>query len=433
MSANLRKPEFLRLIFTDLLGHTRSIEVGMNRLDEVVKHGLVIDGSSVPGYALVNESDLLLLPESATPTPQSWDPAAAFIMCGVYETSGDPHPRDPRNILRRVATKAAEMGFQLKVGCELEFFTLNREDNGRVIPFDNGGYFCSQPADGSLDLRRDVIRTLNTLHIPTTSHHHEVANGQHEIGLNYRTAVTAADDIMLSRTVISEIAYRQGLIATFMPKPFTDQNGSGMHLHQSLWGLDGSRNLFTSETTGDISLLATHYVGGLLEHATTLAAVVAPTVNSYKRLVPGFEAPTRVAWGYKNRSTMVRVPHFNGSAKAARIELRCPDATSSPHLVIAAMLAAGLDGISKKIEPPLPTDEDLFEGTSDTESLPGSLELALKTLEKSDAMREFLGSSVVDTLVKMRRKEWKDYVKSTGDPGHSEITSWEIDRYLHVN
>jgi glutamine synthetase len=433
MTTEPRKPEFLRLIFTDLLGHTRSIEVGMNRLEEVVKHGLVIDGSSVPGYASVNESDLLLLPERATPTLQPWDPAAAFIMCSVHETSGKAHPRDPRNILQRVAKKAAEMGFQLKVGSELEFFTLNRHTDGSVMPHDSGGYFCSQPADGSLDLRRDIIRTLNSLHIPTTSHHHEVANGQHEIGLHYRTAVTAADNIMLSRTVISEIAYRQGLIATFMPKPFPDKNGSGMHLHQSLWGLDGSRNLFTSETTGNISSLATHYVGGLLEHATTLAAVFAPTVNSYKRLVPGFEAPTRVAWGYKNRSTMVRVPHFNGSEKAARIELRCPDTTSSPHLVIAVMLAAGLDGITRKLEPPSPTEEDLFESDSDIKSLPGSLEMALTSLESSVAMREILGESVVDKLVEIRRKEWKEYVKSTGNPGSLEITSWEIDRYLHVN
>ncbi|MFW9793242.1 MAG: glutamine synthetase family protein [Candidatus Thorarchaeota archaeon] len=433
MSTDLKHPEFLRLIFTDLLGHTRSIEVGMDRLEEVVKYGLVIDGSSVPGYALVNESDLLLFPESATPTLQAWDSAAAFIMCRVHETSGNPHPRDPRNILHRVATKAAEMGFQLMVGSELEFFTVGRDTEGSVAPLDSGGYFCSQPADGSLELRRDIIRTLNSIQIPTTSHHHEVANGQNEIGLQYKTATTAADNIMLSRTVISEIACKKGLIATFMPKPFPDKNGSGMHLHQSLWGLDGSRNLFTSDTSSSISPLAVHYVGGLLEHATTLAAIVAPTVNSYKRLVPGFEAPTRVAWGYKNRSTMVRVPHFNGSAKAARIELRCPDATSSPHLVIAAMLAAGLDGICRKVEPPSPTEKDLFEGETETESLPGSLELALMCLDTSKIMRETLGDSVVDTLVKMRRKEWNDYVKATGNPGTSEITSWEIDKYLHVN
>lgn len=433
MSIDLKKPEFLRLIFTDLLGYTRSIEVGMNRLEEVVKHGMVIDGSSVPGYASVNESDLLLIPGCATPTPQPWDPSAAYIICGVHETSGKPHPRDPRHILRRVVTKAAEMGFQLMAGSELEFFTVSRRPDGSVVPLDYGGYFSSQPMDGSLDLRRDVIRALNSIHIPTTSHHHEVANGQHEIGLQYRSADLAADDIMMARTAISEIAYRSGKIATFMPKPFTDQNGSGMHVHQSMWGLDGSRNLFASKTTGNISPLALYYVGGLLEHATTLAAVLAPTVNSYKRLVPGFEAPTRVAWGYRNRSTMVRVPHFNGSAKAARVELRCPDATSSPHLVIAVMLAAGLDGISNKIEPPKPKEEDLFETSSDTESLPASLDRALITLEQSQTMREILGASVVDTFVALRRKEWSDYVKATGDPGVFEITPWEIDRYLHVN
>ncbi|MHA1943437.1 MAG: glutamine synthetase family protein, partial [Candidatus Thorarchaeota archaeon] len=295
----IKQPEFLRLIFSDLLGHTRSIEVGMNRLEEIVKHGLVIDGSSVPGYALVNESDLLLLPECATPTQQLWDPSAAYILCNIHEISGDPHPRDPRNILRRVVRKAAEMGFQLMVGSELEFFTVSRRSDGTVVPLDQGGYFSTQPSDGSLELRRDVIRALKSIDIPTTSHHHEVANGQHEIGLHYVPAETAADNILLSRTVISEIAYRQGLIATFMPKPFPNQNGSGMHLHQSMWGLDGSRNLFASETSSTISPLATYYIGGLLEHATTLAAVLAPTVNSYKRLVPGFEAPTKIAWGYR--------------------------------------------------------------------------------------------------------------------------------------
>ncbi|MGY5865578.1 MAG: glutamine synthetase family protein [Candidatus Thorarchaeota archaeon] len=433
MSTDLKKPEFLRLIFTDLMGYTRSIEVGMNRLEEVVKHGMVIDGSSVPGYALVNKSDLLLLPESATPTPQPWDPSAAYIICGVHETSRKPHPRDPRHILRRVVTKAAEMGFQMMAGSELEFFTVDKRPDGSVVPLDYGGYFSSQPMDGSLELRRDVIRALNSIQIPTTSHHHEAANGQHEIGLNYRSASLAADDIMIARTAISEIAYRRGQIATFMPKPFTDQNGSGMHIHQSIWGLDGSRNLFASKTIGNVSPLAMYYVGGLLEHATTLAAVLAPTVNSYKRLVPGFEAPTRVAWGYRNRTTMVRVPHFNGSAKAARVELRCPDATSSPHLVIAVMLAAGLDGITKRTEPPNPTEEDLFETSTDTESLPPSLDRALISLEHSRTMRDILGESVVDTLVTMRRKEWTDYVTATGDPGTSEITPWEIDRYLHVN
>ena len=427
------QPEFLRLIFTDLLGYTRSIEVGYDRLDEVVNHGLVIDGSSVPGYASVNESDVLLLPSSATPLSQPWDSSAAFLLCRIHEVSGELHPRDPRNILRRITAMAAKRGLKLMVGSELEFFIVARQSDNGIVPADNGGYFSSQPEDFALDFRRDVIRTLRKIGIATTSHHHEVANGQQEIGLQYVEAEEAADNIMLSRIIISEMAHRRGMIATFMPKPFPTQNGSGMHLHQSIWGLDGSRNLFAGSEVSSLSQLAMSYVGGLLEHAVTLSAILAPTVNSYKRLVPGFEAPTRVAWGYRNRSTMVRIPHFNGSETAARIELRCPDATSSPHLVIASILAAGLDGIARRIEPPEPTDKDLYESGVTLKSLPGSLEGALESLEKSTMMREVLGDSVVDTLVAMRQHEWKEYVEKTGDPGSSEITDWEIEKYMHVN
>ncbi len=427
------QPEFLRLFFSDLLGYTRSIEVGFDRLEEVIDHGLVIDGSSVPGYAAVNESDVLLLPSRATPLTQPWDPSAAFLLCRIHEVSGEPHPRDPRNILRRLTLLAAERGLKLMVGSELEFFTVTRRLDDSIMPLDYGGYFSTQPQDFALDFRRDVIRALKTLGIDTTSHHHEVAKGQQEIGLQYVDAETAADNIMLSRIAISEMAHRRGMIATFMPKPFSDQNGSGMHLHQSFWGLDGARNLFATTDDGSISQLAMMYVGGLLEHAIPLAAILAPTVNSYKRLVPGFEAPTRVAWGYRNRSTMVRVPHFNGSKRAARVELRNPDATSSPHLVIASILAAGLDGIKRKIEPPKPTDKDLYETGVTLESLPGSLEGALDSLERSTMMRKVLGDSVVDTIVELRKREWKEYVESTGDPGSSEITDWEIERYMHVN
>ncbi len=427
------QPEFLRLIFSDLLGRTRSIEVGYDRLEEVIEQGLVIDGSSVPGYASVNQSDVLLLPSCTTPITQPWDPSAAFLLCRIHEVSGEPHPRDPRNILRRIASIASERGLKLMVGSELEFFTIvNTSDEGPT-PLDRGGYFSSQPQDFALDFRRDVIRTLKAIGIATTSHHHEVAMGQQEIGLQYTEAMTAADNIMLSRIVITEMAHKRGMIATFMPKPFSDQNGSGMHLHQSVWSLDCSRNLFATPVDCAISQLAMTYVGGLLEHADALAAILAPTVNSYKRLVPGFEAPTRIAWGYRNRSTMVRVPHFNGSERAARVELRCPDATSSPHLVIASMLVAGLDGIERKTEPPPSTDKDLYESGVSLRSLPGSLEGALGSLDASSLLRGALGDSVVDTLISLRKREWMDYVESTGDPGTSEITDWEIERYMHVN
>ncbi|MFW9958597.1 MAG: glutamine synthetase family protein [Candidatus Odinarchaeota archaeon] len=433
MAPEERDPEFIRLLFTDLLGSTRSIEVGYDRLEEVMESGIVIDGSSIPGYSSINDSDALILPTRATPITQPWDKSAAFMLCGVHDVSGSPHPRDPRNILKRIVAFASEQGFKLLVGSELEFFTITRSIDNNVKPCDHGGYFSSIPLDSSLELRREIIRALNAIGIPTTSHHHEVAQGQQEIGLRYLPAETAADNIMMARLIISEIAYRRGLIATFMPKPFVNQNGSGMHLHQSVWSVNESKNLFAGERCGEISTLATNYIGGLLEHATTLAAVLAPTVNSYKRLVPGFEAPTAIAWGYRNRSTMIRVPHFNGSHDAARIELRCPDASSSPHLGIAAMLSAGLDGIQRKIEPPLPSDSNLYESKKSIKCLPVSLQSAISYLEKSKMLRNRLGNSTIDFLVAKRRQEWTDYVQSTEDPGSSEITSWEIEKYLLAN
>ncbi len=433
MTTEHREPEFLRLLFTDILGHTRSIEVGYDRLEEIIESGIVIDGSSVPGYASVNESDVLLRPSRATPLIQPWDTAAAFLPCRVHQVTGALHPGDPNSILMKTVKKASEQGLTLMVGSELEFFTVSKQVDNGFIPSDHGGYFSSLPLDAALDLRRDITRALNAVGIRTTSHHHEVAEGQQEIGLQYAPAETAADSIMLARLIISEMTFRRGLIATFMPKPFAHQNGSGMHLHQSIWDLDEKQNLFSSERSGEISTLAMHYVAGLIEHADSLIAILAPTINSYKRLVPGFEAPTRIAWGYMNRSTMVRVPHFNGSLSAARIELRCPDATSSPHLALAVMLAAGLDGIERGIEPPSPTSKDLYKSSAFTKSLPSSLQVAASILNESHIMRETLGDPVVDFIVSQRTQEWKDYAETTGDPGSSEITAWEINRYLLSN
>jgi glutamine synthetase len=433
MNAEHGNPEFLRLVFSDLLGHLRSIEVGIDQLDEVLENGIVMDGSSVLGYASINDSDVLLLSSSATPTPQPWDPSAAFLLCRVHETSGKLHPRDPRNILDEMVSKASKHGLQLMVGSELEFFTIQKRSDDSFVPLDSGGYFSSRPIDSELDFRRDIIRTLNAIGIPTTSHHHEVARGQHEVGLQYRTASTAADNILLGRQIIMEMGSMRGIDVTFMPKPFTDQNGSGLHLHQSIWKTDGSRNLFASKRNEGLSQMATNYVAGLLEHASSLIALLAPTVNSYKRLVPGFEAPTRIAWGYRNRSTMIRVPHFNGSERSARIELRCPDTTISPHLAIAAILAAGLDGIKRTLEPSEPMTTNLYKSTSDVESLPGSLRESLALLNESHFMRNELGDSLVDTLVAIRMHEWEDYVKTNGDSHSIEVSSWELDRYLHAN
>jgi len=433
MSKEHTQPEFLRLIFSDLLGDLRSIEVGIDSLDDVLEQGIMIDGSSVPGYASVNESDLVLMASSATPTPQPWDSSANFLLCRVHETSGNPHPRDPRNILDTITAKASRLGFQLMIGAELEFFTIRRYSDDSIVPSDSGGYFSSRPADTEIDFRRDIIRTLNAIGIQTTSHHHEVAQGQHEIGLRYAPISIAADNILLARQIIVEMGAIRGIDVTFMPKPFSNQNGSGLHLHQSIWEIDGSRNLFSSTEKGGLSQLATNYVAGLLEHASSYIAFLAPTVNSYKRLVPGFEAPTRIAWGYRNRSTMVRVPYFNGSDSAARIELRCPDSTISPHLGIAAILAAGLDGIKRNLEPGDPVAANLFKSSSDVKSLPISLRESLTLLEQSHLMRNELGESAIEAFVTLKMKDWNKYIEASDNPLSTDITRWELERYLHAN
>jgi glutamine synthetase len=431
MGEQQHRPEFLRLVFTDITGKTRSIELSFDKLHEVVKEGVFFDGSSVPGYAAVNASDLLLKPTASMPLLVPWDPEVAMLLCSVYDVDGKPHPGDPRHILSRVAAKAMESGFALKVGSELEFFLVH-ESSTSISPADNGGYFATPPEDGALDFRRSVVRTLGRLGIFTTSHHHEVAKGQHEVGLIYGPVTEAADEILLSRMAISELALKSKMTATFMPKPFSGQNGSGMHLHQSLWDPESKTNLFSSGSVGELSELAGHYVAGLFRHAGALAAILSPTVNSYKRLRPGFEAPTRIAWGPRNRTTMVRVPQFNGIASKARIELRCPDPLCSPHLAMAAILAAGMDGVMHKLKVPLLTSEDLYETPAHTTSLPGSLMEATEALRCSSVMKDLLGPSV-EKLVGLREKEWKAYLEANGGVDEEHITSWEIQQYLHAN
>ncbi len=427
------RPDFLRLLFTTVLGATKSIEIAYEDLDEVMTEGIYFDGSSVPGYASVNSSDLLLKPRSSRPILLPWDKEVGILVCGVHDFSGDPHPRDPSAVLSRIDRASREAGFDLRVGSELEFFLVKENGRGIIVPGDGGGYFSTLPSDGGLRFRRQVAKSLGSIGISTTTHHHEVGEGQHELGLRFSSAIPAADDVMLAKLLIAELAHSQGSIATFMPKPFSGMNGSGMHLHLSLWGIDDHVNLFSSGKSGEVSELAGKFVAGILEHAEALTAVVAPSVNSFKRLTPGFEAPTRIAWGLRNRSTMIRVPQYNGSNLKARIEFRCPDPSCSPHLAMAATLAAGLDGIRRDLNPPEPTGDNLYESSAESDSLPGSLIEALEKLQRDRVIVDALGKGLVDTIVKMRTAEWEDYVELTGDPGISEVTPWEVTRYLHFN
>ncbi len=427
------RPDFLRLLFTTVLGATKSIEIAYEDFDEVMTHGVYFDGSSVPGYASVNSSDLLLKPRSSRPLLLPWDKEVAILVCGVHDFSGDPHPRDPSAVLSNIDRTCKDAGYELRVGSELEFFLVKENGRGTIVPCDGGGYFSTLPSDGGLQFRRQAAKSLGSIGISTTTHHHEVGAGQHELGLRYSSAISAADDVMLAKLLLAELAHSQRSIATFMPKPFSGMNGSGMHLHQSLWSLEDKVNLFSSGKSGEVSELAGNYVAGILEHADALTAVVAPSVNSFKRLTPGYEAPTRIAWGLRNRSTMIRVPQYNGSDIKARIEFRCPDPSCSPHLAMAATLAAGLDGIRKELSPPEPTGDNLYKTASETESLPGSLIEALKKLKHDRVIVDALGKSLVDTIVRMRTAEWEDYFETTGDPGITEVTPWEVARYLHFN
>lgn len=425
-------PEFIRLLFTTPVGTAKMIEITYDRLDELNDNGVFFDGSSVPGYAEVNSSDLLLKPSSSRVFRPPWDKEVVIIPCSVYVGPNQQHPCDPQGVLEKVVDATKEKGLNLFVGCEVEFFLVSEDEKARISPADRGGYFSAIPEDDGLYFRRKVIRALASMDIRTTAHHHEVAKGQHEIGLRYNDAVSTANDIMLTKMAISEIAYEQGVVATFMPKPFQQENGSGLHIHQSLWERGTSSNVFASEGDKELSNTARYYVGGILRHAPALTAILAPTVNSFKRLRPGYEAPTRIAWGPRNRTGMIRVPATSGAPEGARIECRCPDPSCSPHLAFAAMLAAGMHGIKEEIEPPAPTCDNLFEGHCATDLLPTSLPTALDELQKDRLLNEVLGHELIDTVIELRSDEWNRYQNRTQYANEEGITAWEIEEYLRA-
>lgn len=429
--------KFVSLQFTDLMGAVKSVDLPVHRLAEALTNGIWFDGSSVEGFARIQESDMLLRPDPATYQILPWsapERRRARFFCDIYGTDGQPFEGDPRGVLKRMLARAARQGFVFNTGPELEFFLLRRADSDaiRAIPHDVGGYFDFSAGDEAQRVRSDIVLALEAMGLEVEMSHHEVALGQHEIDFRYGEALATADHAVTFKYVVKAIAARHDLVATFMPKPIFGINGSGMHTHQSLFAPEGQNLFFDAQDEFKLSPLAYHYLAGQLAHARALAAVVAPTVNSYKRLVPGYEAPVYICWAQMNRSALIRIPRYTpGNDKAVRLELRCPDPACNPYLAFAAILAAGLDGVEKKLPaPPNVNNVDVYHFTPEElkargiSTLPGTLEDALTELEQDPVMRAALGEVLYTDYVRLKREEWEAY--------RMRVSQWELDRYLET-
>jgi len=425
--------KFIRLWFTDVLGILKSFTISPRELEGAFDEGMGFDGSSVEGFARIEESDMLAKPDPNTFVIIPWREAdgmnVARMFCDVLKPDGTPYEGDPRWALKRNLKKAADMGFMLNVGPELEYFYFkDASANPQIL--DHGGYFDLTPLDVASDLRKDTILALENMGIKVEYSHHEVAPSQHEIDLQYNEALCMADAAMTYRLTVKEVAMKHGVYATFMPKPLFGQNGSGMHVHQSLFR--GDDNAFFDESDEYfLSDIGKKYIAGLLRHSRELSAVVAQWVNSYKRLVPGYEAPVYISWARRNRSALIRVPMYKpGKSKATRMEFRCPDPACNPYLAFAAMLAAGLKGIEEGYELPDPIEEDIFEMSATEregwgiESLPGSLGQAIHLTERSSVVREALGDHIFDKFIENKKIEWDQY--------RMHVSNYELGKYLPI-
>lgn len=423
--------EFIRLWFTDILGMMKSFAITIEELEGALNEGMGFDGSSITGYQDIQESDMVAMPDPSTFTLLPWRPVdrkVAKMFCDILTPDGEPYVGDPRYLLKRQLKKAADKGYTFYVGPELEYFYF-RDSKGTEI-LDHGGYFDLTPLDVASSLRRDTIIVLKEMGIPVEYSHHEVAPSQHEIDLRYADALTMADSAMTYRLVVKEVADEQGVYATFMPKPIFAENGSGMHTHQSLF--KGAKNaFFDAKDPSHLSKVGRCYIAGLLKHASEISSILAQWVNSYKRLVPGFEAPVYIAWSQRNRSALVRVPLYKpGKELATRAELRCPDPACNPYLAFAVMLAAGLKGIDECYELPPEMTENLYELTEEQrkergiESLPGSLGEAIAETEKSELVREVLGDHAFERFIWLKKNEWDEF--------RIQVTQYELDKLLPI-
>jgi len=436
-TAKKENVKFIRAQFVDINGVLKSTAVPVDRLSDILEDGIGFDGSSIMGYTPIHESDMILMPDPETFAILPWRSAkeekVARLICDVYLGNKTRFDGDPRYVAQRASKNAEEIGYIYNCGPELEFFLFQKNEDGKAVPTDHGGYFDFHPLDLAEDARRDMVNIMKqNFKIEVEMSHHEVAPGQHEVDFKFGDLVPTADKMITYKMVAKTVAHLHGYIASFMPKPIFGENGTGMHTHQSLWNINENRNaFFDPEGKRDDSLsdTALYFIGGLLKHTRALSAVIAPTVNSYKRLVPGYEAPVYISWAHKNRSALVRVPeYFPGMENATRAELRCPDPSCNPYMAFACMCAAGLDGIKNKIMPPDAVEADIFEmNTKEREnrgiaSLPENLSHALDELERDRVLQEALGKHVYKNFMLIKRKEWDEY--------RIQVTKWEIDRYL---
>jgi len=424
------KIRFLRLQFTDILGANKNVEVPEGQFEKAIGGEIMFDGSSIEGFVRIEESDMLLRPDLQTFRVFPWEDErgrVARVICDVTLPDGSPFDGCPRTCLKKVTARAMELGYTVMLGPEAEFFLFQQHEDGSptTTTHDRGAYFDLTPMDRGEDCRRSIVNSLEAMGLEVEAAHHEVAPGQHEIDFKYDEAVATADKLATFKLVVRKVALDYKLHATFMPKPITGVNGSGMHTHQSLFR--GGKNAFyDSKSTWELSPVALHYVGGLLAHAKGMCAVTNPLVNSYKRLVPGYEAPTNIVWSERNRSPMARIPARRGMG--TRVELRMPDPACNPYLAFAVMIASGLDGCRRKIDPGEPVNKDIFAMSQREkrrlriDELPSDLKEAVKAMKKDDVVREALGDHVFNHFVEAKMAAWQEY--------QSTVHGWEVDRYL---
>jgi glutamine synthetase len=428
--------KFISFQFTDVNGVVKSVDGPINQVEQALQEGIWFDGSSVEGFARIQESDMHLVIDPDTYAVLPWTPKEmkrARVLCDIYLPNGDPFEGDPRGVLKRRLEKLKEeRNWILNVGPEPEFFLFlqNGKENIHPVPHDIGGYFDFSANDEAVQVRTELMGTLSEMGLEIEVGHHEVALGQHEIDFHFADALKTADNVLTLKYAVKAIAAQRGLIASFMPKPVFGINGSGMHCHQSIFDLEGKNLFFDKDDPFQLSQLAYQYIAGQLQHARALSAVVAPTVNSYKRLVPGYEAPVYIGWAQVNRSALIRIPQpLPDKPNTVRLELRCPDPSSNPYLAFNAMLAAGLDGIDQSMNCPKPLNQlNVYELAEDErldlgiEMLPGSLFEALNAFEADQVVQGALGKSLTEAFLKSRRAEWEDF--------RTHVTDWELGRYL---